>query len=289
MAAHFCPACGTPLDEGARFCMNCGKEIVPPSELEAQAAWSGIENIPEPLSEAGAQETMAPAATQMMDPVAKASRLAHIPPIEPVSINRDETAVIAPNPSYAVATGMVDADKTQILAAAAPPNPSVFSQADPGEPDLSGFDIPAAPRPDTFGQDEWASERPAGWTSGMTPQATTNMPQSAPAAAPVTRSGTEVMEPIGVDAYGYAQPATNARTFSSENTARKSYAGRIALIVILVLLIFGLVYVIQFNPYLFENLGYSIRQAFGEAAANGFDAAVQGVQDLIANLANMAR
>ena len=45
----------------------------------------------------------------------------------------------------------------------------------------------------------------------------------------------------------------------------------------------------QFNPYLFENLGYSIRQAFGEAAANGFDAAVQGAKDLIENLANMAK
>lgn len=286
MAAHFCSACGTPLEEGAHFCMNCGKEVTTISDLEAQNAWSLIENIPEPLAEATAQETMAPAATQIMDPVSTASRLAHIPAIDV----REETAVIPPAvPAPAAATFAADdADKTQILAAAAPPDPSVFSQAAPAGPDLSGFDIPAAPRPDTFGS-EWASERPAGWTGGMTPQATTNMPQSTPASVPVTRSGTEVMEPVGVDSYGYAQPATNARTFSSENTARKSYAGRIVLVVILVLCIFGLIYAIQFNPYLFENIGSWFRTTFGEAAANVYDAAIQGAKDLVSTLANLAR
>lgn len=196
----------------------------------------------------------------------------------------------------------VSADETRVLHFNTPLTDNEPVATESADKDLSGFDVPATPFFDDdnylvpgngygpkiaastatgdqgFGSatDEWAAERPEGWTSGLNPQRTSVM------ATPVTnmnqRGDTDIMSPITDEAREAAGVFGAPQIYSAQNTtARRWSAGKIALIVAAVLCAFAIIYYVQFNPYWFENLQSALRDW---GAQQGQDLLGQIVQQL---------
>lgn len=198
----------------------------------------------------------------------------------------------------------VSADETRVLHFNTPLTDNEPVATESADKDLSGFDVPATPFFDDdnylipgngygpkvadaassaqgFGSatDEWAAERPEGWTAGLNPQRTSVM------TTPVTnmnqRGDTDIMSPITDEAREAAGVFGAPQIYSAQNTtSRRWSAGKIALVVAAILCAFAIIYYVQFNPYWFENLQSAIRDWGAEQGQNLLGQIVQQLNQL---------
>lgn len=138
-------------------------------------------------------------------------------------------------------------------------------------------------------ENTWSQDRPQGWTEGLEPQHTEVMPAQSWKDYASQRGNTGVMDPLSMP---HAQEAYyhGPTVYSSEKTAhQRGLTLKITLIVGLILALFGLIYVIQFNPYFFDNLRFAFSNWLSDQGKNILNGFIEGVRNIIDSIAFRVR
>ncbi|WP_283170118.1 zinc ribbon domain-containing protein [Curtanaerobium respiraculi] len=258
MAARYCIRCGKQLHDNARFCAYCGAPVpdFPEDPGSADEQKTSVIAPLDPSSESEAQKTSVLPSASLTQPSSSNSPSAH----------EDETMVIGAVPLSATAAAFSRDN--------APAIPRV-------EPDLTGFDVEVEPAYDSSVLDmgnwddlSWSSERPAGWTGGMSAQATMQMPGMVDPAARM-RGGTDQMGPAHAPRVEYATPQ---QTVFAAEEPRKSHAKVIVGIIVAVAAIGFTTYFLTTNPYVFQNIETMLADRFGSTLATTLSAIFRGAQ-----------
>lgn len=113
----FCPQCGAPVAQGARFCSNCGSQIATVQNAQPVAAQPGTTQ-PTPQPQYGAQPLAQPAAAQPAHPVAQ-------PAVQqPVAQPSQQPVAAQPMQSFAAQPAAAQSAQQQFASQAAS-NPQV--------------------------------------------------------------------------------------------------------------------------------------------------------------------
>lgn len=302
MAAKYCIKCGAQLYEDAAFCAQCGF-AVPVLSPEEESQTTTLIELPRDEQAAGstAPTRAIPsdaAETHAIPSDAAETRVLDSDAFETQVIPADaaETQLIGSNvDATQVMHFPTDEQATELISETPAHTPQTsFAYA----PDLSGFDVEAGPHYDyeddglgdgapdwSNGPIDWSTQRPAGWTGGMQPQETMQMPPSANPMQGVS-FGTEQMSAIDAN---IPVPHPYQAVYASEAPQKRSRKGLIIGIVIVALILAGLYYIIVVNPYVFQNMLTLLKDWCGEEFARTLGGVAQNIRDFVLSLLSQGR